>query len=79
MPLGREVGLSQCDIVLDWDQASHPPKRGTAAVSIFFGPCLFWPNGWMDQAWCIVAIGQTSGWIKMPLGMDVALALATLC
>ena len=25
-----------------------PPKRGTAAPTIF-GPCLLWSNGWMDQ------------------------------
>jgi len=32
-------------IVLDGDSA--PPKRGTA--SPVFGPCLLWPNDWMDQ------------------------------
>jgi len=25
---------------------SQPPKRRTAPV---FGPCLLWPNGWMDE------------------------------
>jgi len=44
IPLGTEVGLGQADIVLDEDPA--PPKRGTAPI---FGPCLLWPNGWMDQ------------------------------
>jgi len=24
-----------------------PPKRGTASRPVF-GPCLLWPNGWMD-------------------------------
>jgi len=24
-----------------------PPQRGTARP--IFGPCLLWPNGWMDQ------------------------------
>jgi len=45
MPLGKEVGLGQGDIVLDGDSAL-PPQRGTAPI---FGPCLLWPNGWMDQ------------------------------
>jgi len=45
MPLGREVDLGPGHIVLDVDPA--PLKRGTAPH--FFGPCLLWPNGWMDQ------------------------------
>jgi len=48
MPLGRVVGLSPNEIVLDWDPASPPQKRGRAPRPIF-GPCLLWPNGWMDQ------------------------------
>ena len=45
MPLGREVGLSQSDIVLDGDQL--PPKRCMPPV---FGPCLLWPTaGWMKM------------------------------
>ena len=47
---GQTVGwikmpLGQGDIVLDGDPA--PPERGTAAP--LFGPCLLWPNGWVDQ------------------------------
>jgi len=45
MPLGRVVGLSPSDIVLDGTQLP-PPKMCTAPV---FGPCLLWPNGWMDE------------------------------
>ena len=45
MPLGMEVGLSPGDIVLDWDTAPLP-KKGAAPI---FGPCLLWPNGWIDQ------------------------------
>ena len=45
MPLGTEIGLGPGDIVLDGYPA--PPKRGTAPP--LFGPCLLWPNGWMDQ------------------------------
>ena len=47
MPLGKEVGLGLRNIVFDMD-----------SVFIFynlpnFGPCLLWPNGWMDEdaAW----------------------------
>jgi len=31
-----------------WGPSSPSPKRGRASSPIF-GPCLFWPNGWMDQ------------------------------
>jgi len=46
MPLGREVGLSQSDIVLDGDPAPPHPKGAEPPIS---GPYLLWPNGWMDQ------------------------------
>ena len=36
-----------------------PVKRGSQAP--IFGPCPLWPNG------------QTAGWIKMPLAMEVDL------
>jgi len=39
------VGLGPGHIVFDGD--TTPPKRGTAPP--LFGPCLWWPNGWMDQ------------------------------
>ena len=48
MPLGTEVGLGPDDIVLDGDPTAAPQKGGGASSPIF-GPCLFWPNGWMDQ------------------------------
>ena len=51
MPLGMEVRLGPGDFVFDGDPAisrkrAHPPHPS-------FGPCLLWPNGWMDQdaAW----------------------------
>jgi len=47
MLLGTEVGLGPDDIVLDGDAAT-PRKKGTPPLPIF-GPCLLWPNGWMDQ------------------------------
>jgi len=46
MPLGMELGLSPGDCVR-WSH-SPLPKRGRAPSQIF-GPCLLWPNGWMDQ------------------------------
>jgi len=55
MPLGMEVGLDPDHIVQDGDPA--PPKRGVHSPTPrgghsprpIFGPCLLWPNGWMDQ------------------------------
>jgi len=51
MPLGTEVGLGLRDIVFDVDPAT-PRKRDTHPHPIF-GPCLLWPNDWMDEdaAW----------------------------
>jgi len=59
MPLGMELSLGPCHIVLDGDPAPPPQKRRHTPT---FGPCL------------IVYCGQTAGWIKMPLGMDVGLS-----
>ena len=42
---GHWIGLSLGDIVLDGHPA--PPKSGTTPP--VFGPCLLWPNDWMDQ------------------------------
>jgi len=47
MSLGTEVGLSPGDFLLDGDPALLP-KKGAESSQIF-GPCLLWPNGWMDQ------------------------------
>ena len=51
MPLGTQVDLGLRDIVFDVDpviprKRAHPPHP-------IFGPCLLWPNGWMDEdnAW----------------------------
>jgi len=48
MSLGMEVGLDPGHILLDGDPAPLK-KGGTAALPQIFGPCLLWPNGWMDQ------------------------------
>jgi len=42
--VGMEVGLGPGHIVLDGDPA--PPKGSQSPI---FGPCLLWPNGWIDQ------------------------------
>jgi len=47
MRLGMEVGLGPGDFVLDGDPAIPSPKTGADPQN--FGPCLLWPNGWMDQ------------------------------
>jgi len=41
-----ELGLDPGDFLLDGDPAATP-KRGRSPP--IFGPCLLWPNGWMDQ------------------------------
>jgi len=47
MPLGSNVGHDRSDIVLDGEPAP-PPKKGAQPPPIF-GPCLLWPNNWMNQ------------------------------
>jgi len=48
MPLGMEVGLGPGDFVFDSDLAITPRKKAQPPHPIF-GPCLLWPNGWMDH------------------------------
>ena len=50
-----EIGLGTRHIAFDGDPA-QPTERGTAAPTfaingrhIIRGPCLLWPDGWMDQ------------------------------
>ena len=58
MSIGMEPGLGLGDFVLDGDPAPLPqkgsdpatlPQKGSGAPQNF-GPCLLWPNGWMDEA-----------------------------
>ena len=49
MPLDMDLGLDPGDFVLDGDPAPPPQKGGGAPIQIF-GPCLLWPNRWMDEA-----------------------------
>jgi len=45
--LGKEVGLSPCDFVLDENPAPSPKREWSPSTII--GPFLLWPNGWMHQ------------------------------
>jgi len=47
MPLGTEVNVGPGDFVLD-GFAAPPPVKG--AQPLLFGPCLLWPNGWIDES-----------------------------
>ena len=65
MPLGMEVvGLRPGYFVLGGDPAraivgpgdfvfggdpATPRKKGHTHPTQFFGTCLLWPNGWMDE------------------------------
>jgi len=46
MALGMELGLSLGDCVR-WGPRPFPNNRAWSPA--IFGPCLLWPNGWMDQ------------------------------
>jgi len=63
MPPGVEVGLSPRNFMLDGDPASPPQKGGTP------------PPQFLAYFYC----GQTAGYIKMPLGMEVGLIPGALC
>ena len=82
MALCVEVGLGPGDFVFDGDPAI-PRKKGRPTLTQFFGPCLLWLNGWMDQntTWYetmprprrhdIVRWGPTTPWkgAQQPLSM----------
>jgi len=61
MLLGMEVDLGPRHIVLDGDQLS-PQKQAQPPI---FGPCLLWPNGWIDQD--ATTLGNISKLICPPL------------
>jgi len=42
--IGKRVDVGPGEIVLDED-----PSRPKGADPPIFGPCLLWPNRWMDQ------------------------------
>ena len=47
MPLSTEVGLGLYATLCSMGTQLHPEKGHTHIPN--FGPCLLWPNGWMDQ------------------------------
>ena len=63
MPLGTEVGLGPDDTLLDGDPA--PPSQKGLGRSPIFGPCLLWPNGWMDQDRTYMEVGLVPGHIVL--------------
>jgi len=46
MKLGVEVGLSPGHVALDGDPAPSSQRGHSPPIC---GPCLLWPNGWMQQ------------------------------
>ena len=86
MYLRMELGLGAGDFVLDGDPDPLPKKGRSPQI---FGPCLLWPNGWMDEGitwhggrwgpspspiFGLFYCGKTAGCIKMPLGIDVGIS-----
>jgi len=64
MLLGMEVSLGPGHIVLCGDPNLPPPKKKVAQPPIF-GPCLLWPNGWMDQYATLYEGGLSPGHIVL--------------
>jgi len=60
MPLGMEVSLGPGNVVLDG--IALPLKQAQPPV---FGPCLLWPNGWMDDATFGTEVDLCSGHIVL--------------
>jgi len=81
MPLGMEVGLSPGVFELDGDSAPSPQKdaalpnfRPTSIVAKrLMGTRLPSHKGAQPQFSASARCGQTAGWTKMPLGMEVGL------
>ena len=84
MPVGRVVGLSPSEIVLDTDAAPPPSKRPQFAAHVYCGQtarrrCLDGdpaplPKRCTAQFSTHVYCGQMAGWTKMPPGMEVDLS-----
>jgi len=47
--IGTKLGVGPGDIVLHGNPAPPPQKKKWAQAFPNFGPCLLWPNGWIDQ------------------------------
>ena len=88
MSLGTQVGFGPSTLCSMGTQL--PPRKKGHSAHIIFGPCLLWPNGWIDQAaiWYggkpqprrrCVRWGSSSplkGWIKTPVGRDLGPGLS---
>jgi len=66
MSLGTEVGLVLREIVFDVDPAT--PRKRADPPPPHFGPCLLWPNGWMDERRRLVRIDLGPGHIVLDGG-----------
>ena len=75
MTLGMQVGLIPGHIVLDGDPVAPSPKRaGPGHIVLDGDPVPPSPKrGTAPQFSAHVYCGQTAGWIKMALGMEVCL------
>jgi len=80
MALGVEVGLGPGHIVLDVDPAALPIWYGGRPSRRPTRHCIRWdpaapPLKGHSPSQCLanVRCGQTAGWTKMPLGMEVGL------
>jgi len=51
MPLGMEVGLGTGDFMFDRELETqlYPSEKRHTQLHPIFGPCLLWPNCWMDE------------------------------
>jgi len=49
MPLGMEVGLASTQATLCSIGTQLPREKRHTHSHPIFGPCLLWPNGWMDE------------------------------
>ena len=71
MSLGMELGLGPGDFVLDGDSAEPPSQKGCVAPNFPLpSPKGGLPPNFRPNVYC----GQTTGWIKMPLGTKVDLS-----
>ena len=53
------MGLWPRRLCVRWGPRSPSPKGGPSPQ--IFGPCLLWPNGWMDVAGLAILLGMEVG------------------
>jgi len=54
MPLRTEVGLCAGHIVLDGNTVPPPKGAQQPPPTLNRGPCLLWPNGWIDLGYHLI-------------------------